>query len=97
MTKSQIFTEAHKIAKKLTGNYSARMSFAIKMAYQKAKIVKRALELACSTSTNSYKYVNNYCIEMRLASFISGVRNRHNAVTSILGIDTFKHLIKNAI
>lgn len=37
MTQSQIFTEAHKIAKTLEGNYSARMSYALKSVYSSLK------------------------------------------------------------
>ena len=36
MTKQQIFTAAHKLAKTLTGNYSARLSCALKTIYSLA-------------------------------------------------------------
>ena len=100
MTKQAIFTEAHRIARKLTGNYAARMSFALKMAYRKFKIVKRSIELSTSVIFNSFDYTNNYDIEMRFATYIylKNDREMHPAysqkiMNNIEGINTFTHLI----
>lgn len=38
MTKQEIFKAAHKLAKTLTGNYSARLSYALKTIYRSIKM-----------------------------------------------------------
>lgn len=106
MTTSQIFTEAHRIAKKLQGHYIARMSFALKMAYKKARIIAKAFAIFCNTNLSDYgaytdySLANNFDYPVRLAYAISLKRNEkisdsfyEKMINKINNIDSFLHLI----
>lgn len=88
-TQKSIMNEAHKIAKKLTGHYAARMSFALKMAYKKFALIAYAkakvAQATYSTTTGeniqkgyyNISVLNTYSAKTNLIEFFNALNDRN--------------------
>jgi hypothetical protein len=74
MTKSEIFKAAHHFAKSLEGNYSARFSFALKIAYAVSKMNKEEGSIFLAQNIPGYSF--DYAVQSvknKLAKFNADV------------------------
>ena len=75
-TLKNIMTEAHKIAKTLEGNYTARLSYALKLVWDKIKApkinIKELKEDICE-ACKKYQYVGNSMLIQRMDEKISNI------------------------